>query len=76
VKVHNLDDISTAKSAIEQKLKQQETVVDVLDTRAVMESILSAFDSIKTFTASIGRISLTVAGMSIFNVMMMSVTER
>ncbi|MDD1675566.1 MAG: hypothetical protein LUQ17_02635 [Methanomicrobiales archaeon] len=76
MKVHNLDDISTAKSAIEQKLKQQETVVDVLDTRAVMESILSAFDSIKTFTASIGRISLTVAGMSIFNVMMMSVTER
>jgi putative ABC transport system permease protein len=76
VKVRNLDEISTIKAAIEEQLNRQETVVDVLDTRAVLESILSAFDSIKTFTTAIGGISLIVAGVSIFNVMMMSVTER
>jgi putative ABC transport system permease protein len=76
VKVKNLEDISSVKSAIEDQLNRQETVVDVLDTRAVLETIFSAFDSIKTFTTAIGGISLVVAGVSIFNVMMMSVTER
>jgi putative ABC transport system permease protein len=76
VKVKNLDDISTIKSSIEEQLNRQETVVDVLDTRVILESILTAFDSIKTFTTAIGGISLIVAGVSIFNVMMMSVTER
>jgi putative ABC transport system permease protein len=76
VKVNNLEDIAAIKSAIEGQLNRQETVVDVLDTRAVLENILTAFDSIKTFTTAIGGISLIVAGVSIFNVMMMSVTER
>jgi putative ABC transport system permease protein len=76
VKVKNLEDISAIKSSIEEQLNRRETVVDVLDTRAILESILNAFDSIKTFTTAIGGISLIVAGVSIFNVMMMSVTER
>lgn len=76
VKVKNLDEIDRVKSAIEEKLNRRETTVNVLDTRAILEGILSAFNQIKTFTTAIGGISLIVAGVSIFNVMMMSVTER
>jgi putative ABC transport system permease protein len=76
VKVKNLEDIDGVKASIEEQLNRRETVVDVLDTRAILDSILTAFDSIKTFTTAIGGISLIVAGVSIFNVMMMSVTER
>ncbi|MDD1671600.1 MAG: ABC transporter permease [Methanomicrobiales archaeon] len=76
VKVKNLDEIDRVKSAIEEKLNRRETTVNVLDTRAILEGILSAFNQIKIFTTAIGGISLIVAGVSIFNVMMMSVTER
>ncbi len=76
IKVKNLEDIDSVKSSIEEQLNRRETVVDVLDTRAILDTILTAFDSIKTFTTAIGGISLIVAGVSIFNVMMMSVTER
>ena len=76
VKVKDLETIEEIKTAIEDDLNRRETVVDVLDTRAILETILSAFGSIKTFTTAIGGISLIVAGVSIFNVMMMSVTER
>ncbi len=76
VKVKDLETIEEIKTAIEEDLNRRETVVDVLDTRAILETFLSAFGSIKTFTTAIGGISLIVAGVSIFNVMMMSVTER
>jgi putative ABC transport system permease protein len=76
VKVKDLETIEEIKTSIEENLNRRETVVDVLDTRAILETILTAFGSIKTFTTAIGGISLIVAGVSIFNVMMMSVTER
>lgn len=76
VKVKDLNEIDRVKSAIEEKLNRRETTVNVLDTRVILEGILSAFNQIKTFTTAIGGISLIVAGVSIFNVMMMSVTER
>ena len=50
--------------------------MDVLDTRAILDTIISAFNQISIFTTAIGGISLIVAGVSIFNVQMMSVTER
>jgi putative ABC transport system permease protein len=48
----------------------------VIDTKAVLETILTAFGQISTFTTAIGGISLIVAGVSILNIMLMSVTER
>ncbi|MCX6683287.1 MAG: FtsX-like permease family protein, partial [Methanoregula sp.] len=41
-----------------------------------METIFSAFGQITTFVSAIGGISMLVAGVSILNIMMMSVTER
>jgi len=76
VKVRDLNEIDAVKAAIEDQLNRREEVVNVLDTKAVLETLIETFNSISTFTTAIGGISLVVAGVSIFNVMMMSVTER
>ena len=76
VKVRNLEEIDGVKKAIEDALNRRTDVVTVLDTRKVLQTILDAFNNISTFTTAIGGISLVVAGVSILNVMMMSVTER
>ncbi|NMB78700.1 MAG: ABC transporter permease [Methanomicrobiales archaeon] len=76
VKVKNLDEIPAVKTAIEKQMNRRDEVVDVMDTRKVMESIFEAFGQITTFVSAIGGISMIVAGVSILNIMMMSVTER
>jgi putative ABC transport system permease protein len=76
IKVKNLDDIENVKTAIEKQMNRREDTVDVMDTRKVMESIFEAFGQITTFVSAIGGISMLVAGVSILNIMMMSVTER
>jgi putative ABC transport system permease protein len=76
VKVKNLDDIPSVKTAIEKQMNRREDTVDVMDTRKVMETIFQAFGQITTFVSAIGGISMLVAGVSILNIMMMSVTER
>jgi putative ABC transport system permease protein len=76
VKVKNLNDIASVKTAIEKQMNRRETTVDVMDTRKTMETIFQAFGQITTFVSAIGGISMIVAGVSILNIMMMSVTER
>jgi putative ABC transport system permease protein len=76
IKVRKLEDIDGVKAAVEDKLNRREQVVNVLDTRKVLKTIVDAFNQISTFTTAIGGISLVVAGISILNVMLMSVTER
>jgi len=76
VKVRDLKDIDQVKKSIEVQLNRRETEVNVFDTKAILETILETFGRISTFTMAIGGISLIVAGVSIFNVMMMSVMER
>jgi putative ABC transport system permease protein len=76
VKVKNLDEIAAVKTAIEKQMNRRETTVDVMDTRKTMETIFEAFGQITTFVSAIGGISMIVAGVSILNIMMMSVTER
>lgn len=76
VKVKDLNQIDEVKGEIERQLNRRETVVDVIDTRAILDTILTAFGQISTFVTAIGGISLIVAGVSILNIMLMSVTER
>lgn len=76
VKVTDLNQVTPVKEAIEKRFNRQKTVVDVYDTRSILDAILGAFNQISTFTTVIGGISLLVAGISILNIMMMSVTER
>ncbi|NLV27449.1 MAG: ABC transporter permease [Methanomicrobiales archaeon] len=76
VKVKNLNDIEKVKDSIDAQINRREDEVDIYDTKAILETILDTFGKISTFTMAIGGISLVVAGVSIFNVMMMSVMER
>ena len=76
VKVRDVGDIDAVKESIEQRLNRREDTVTVMDTRGILESIFAATESITVFLAGIGAISLLVAGVSILNVMLMSVTER
>ncbi len=76
VKVRDVKDLDAVKEGIEEKMNRREDVVNVMDTKAILESVFAAADSITVFLMGIGAISLIVAGVSILNVMMMSVTER
>ena len=76
VKVRDVKDLDVVKEGIEQKMNRREDVVSVMDTKAILESVFAAADSITVFLLGIGAISLIVAGVSILNVMLMSVTER
>ncbi|MBN2734425.1 MAG: ABC transporter permease [Methanomicrobiaceae archaeon] len=76
VKVTDINDIESVMDAIDKKMNKRDDVIDAFDTKAILETILDTFGKISMFTTAIGGISLLVAGVSIFNVQMMSVTER
>lgn len=76
VKVRDVNDLDAVKEAIEQKMNRRENVVTVMDTRGILKEVFAAVDSITVFLMGIGAVSLIVAGVSILNVMLMSVTER
>ncbi len=77
VKVTN-GDTATVKTTIEKQLNRniKEKTVTVIDSKATLETIYETFGTITTFVSAIGGISMIVAGVSIFNIMMMSVNER
>jgi len=76
VVVNDLNDIDAVKEAIEDELNRKEDTVTVQDSSRMMESITSTVSTMTTFVMAIAGISLLVAAVSIFNVMMMSVNER
>ena len=76
VVVSDLANIETVKTAIEDELNRKEDTVTVQDSSRMMESITSTVSTMTTFVMAIAGISLLVAAVSIFNVMMMSVNER
>ena len=71
-------DTAAMKIAIEKQLNKRKDmkIVNVMDSKATLATIYSTFGMVTTFVTAIGGISMVVAGVSIFNVMMMSVTER
>ncbi|MDV2482663.1 ABC transporter permease [Methanoculleus sp. Wushi-C6] len=76
VVVNDLNNIATVKAAIESELNKKEDTVTVQDSSRMMESITATVSTMTTFVMAIAGISLLVAAVSIFNVMMMSVNER
>ena len=74
--LNDIDDADAATEAIEDQLNRKEDEVQVQDSSRMMESITSTVGTLTTFVMAIAGISLLVAATSIFNVMMMSVTER
>ena len=71
-------DTATVKTNIEKQLNKHKDnkVVSVTDSKATLSSIYATFGTVTTFVTAIGGISMIVAGVSIFNIMMMSVSER
>jgi putative ABC transport system permease protein len=76
VKVDQGVDSAVVKTTIEKQMNKRDKVVSVMDSKATLATIFTAFGAITTFVTAIGGISMIVAGVSIFNIMMMSVTER
>jgi putative ABC transport system permease protein len=76
VKVKRDQDTANVKTIIEKQMNKRDKVVMVIDSKATLASIYETFGSITAFVTAIGGISMIVAGVSIFNIMMMSVNER
>ena len=71
-------DTASVKTIIEKQLNRntRDKTVSVTDSKATLATIYSTFSTVTTFVTAIGGISMIVAGVSIFNIMMMSVNER
>jgi len=76
VKVKEGQDTAEVKKIIEKQLNRRDKIVSVTDSKATLDSLYATFGTITTFVTAIGGISMIVAGVSIFNIMMMSVNER
>lgn len=74
-----LDDVNDADAvteAIEDQLNRKEDEVRVQDSSRMLETVTETVSTLTTFVMGIAGVSLLVAAVSIFNVMMMSVSER
>ena len=76
--VNDVDNISDIESVISEKVNTNEKtpVIRIRDATSQLATETSALSTVTTFIMAIGGISLLVAAVSIFNVMMMSVSER
>jgi putative ABC transport system permease protein len=72
----DVSQINETEAAINAKVNRNSDVVRVSDASSRLSTISSTLGTITTFIMAIGGISLVVAAVSIFNVMMMSVKER
>ncbi len=76
IKASDINEIESIKIAIDDQLNRKDDEVTISDASRMLESITSTISTIISMMMGIGAISLLVASVSIFNVMMMSVTER
>lgn len=74
--LNDVNDSARAKEEILGRMNKKEETVNVQDSSRMLSSITSTLSTMTTFVMAIAGISLLVAATSIFNVMMMSVTER
>ena len=72
----DISDAGTVSAAVTDQLNRREEQVTVQDSSRMLESITATLGTMTLFVMAIAGISLLVAAVSIFNVMMMSVTER
>jgi len=72
----DIDTIEALEDEIDRQLNYRDDEVKIQDSSSMLERISESLGTITSFMTAIGAISLLVAAVSIFNVMMMSVTER
>jgi len=76
VVLDDINDAATVNTEITTQLNKKEDQVSVQDSSRMLENITTTLGTMTSFVMAIAGISLLVAAVSIFNVMMMSVTER
>ncbi|MEI8331046.1 MAG: hypothetical protein WCF90_05280 [Methanomicrobiales archaeon] len=64
------------RTTIEKRMNTRDKIVNATGSKATLVSIYATFGTITPFVSAIGGIVMIVAGVSIFNIMMMSVSER
>ena len=74
--LQDVDTINQTEATIDKKVNRNTDVIRISDASSRLSTITSTLGTITTFIMAIGGISLVVAAVSIFNVMMMSVKER
>jgi len=76
--VKDTDNIATIEDQLDTKINTnaKSPAVRIRDATSQLETATSTLSTVTTFIMAIGGISLLVAAVSIFNVMMMSVNER
>ncbi|MGB7787267.1 ABC transporter permease [Methanoregula sp.] len=74
--LQDVDTINQTEANIDKKVNRNTDVIRISDASSRLSTITSTLGTITTFIMAIGGISLVVAAVSIFNVMMMSVKER
>ncbi|MBN2735263.1 MAG: ABC transporter permease [Methanomicrobiaceae archaeon] len=75
----DIDEIDFLEDAIDHAVNyrvDEDDQLNIQDSGSMVDTISSTIGTIVTFMMAIGAISLLVAAVSIFNVMLMSVTER
>ncbi|MEA2035061.1 MAG: ABC transporter permease [Euryarchaeota archaeon] len=76
VVVDDIDDIDAITESIDKSLNRKDDEIQIQDSSRMLDTISSTLGTLTSFALAIAAISLLVAAISIFNVMMMSVTER
>lgn len=74
--LHDINDADAVSNDIDSQMNRREETVRVQDSSRMVSMISSSVSTITSFATLIASISLLVAAVSIFNIMMMSVTER
>lgn len=74
--LYDINDVDEVTEDLTSGINKKEDEISVSDSSRMLESITSTLSTMTTFVMAIAGISLLVAAVSIFNVMMMSVTER
>ena len=76
VQADSNDNARVIAEGIRDRLNTREERVDVFELSSVLDQIDEFFDLLGQFLIGLGAVSLVVAGVAIFNVMLMSTTER
>jgi len=76
VRADSPEDARAVASGVRERLNSRQQRVSVFSLTSVLDRIAEFFELLNGFLLAIAGISLVVAGVSIFNVMLMTVAER
>jgi ABC-type antimicrobial peptide transport system, permease component len=76
VQANSGEDARQVASGVRERLNVRERRVSVLSLTSILSQISEFFDLLNGFLLAVAGVSLVVAGVSIFNIMLMTVSER